>query len=283
MKTEKIAILTDSGCDIPKEMVLRYNMHVLPLKVMYGMETYNDGEDIEPQTVYERFKEQIPTTSTPNLQEVLDEIEKIKEEGYTKVIAICISSGLSGTYNTIRLAFSQTDDIESYVFDTKNISFGAGIFAVYAGMLLEQNNTFDTIVSQLDPSNSKVFFYMDTLEYLKAGGRIGGIKGFIGKALDLRPIISCNEEGVYYTAAMLRGNRNSIKKLVKQVLEYDDDRKYLISILHGDAEDKITEVRDMLQGHFKNGEIIAEKQITASMAVHTGPGLVGIVILRICG
>lgn len=281
MNKEKIAILTDSGCDIPQKMALQYNMHVLPLKIMYGMEAFNDGVDIDPKTIYERFPDQIPTTSTPNLQEVLDELEQIKAEGYTKVIAVSISSGLSGTYNTVRLAISQVDGIDGYVFDTKNISFGAGIFAVYVGMLIEKHLSYDEIIAKLNPKNSKIYYYMDTLDYLKAGGRIGGVKGFIGKALDLRPIISCNEEGVYYTVSMLRGNRNSIKKLVKQALEFDDDQEYLISILNGAAQEKVQEVKDMLSGHFKNGKIVLEKQITASMAVHTGPGLVGIGIFKL--
>lgn len=279
---EKIAIIVDSGCDLGCELADKYNIKVLPLKVMYGMETFNDGIDIDPMMIYERFPNEIPKTSTPNTAEVMDLVEQIKDESYNKIIAICISSGLSGTYNTVKNVLEQDEDIDGEAIDSKNISIGAGLLAVLAAKLIEEGHSFEDIVNTLNRKifDSRVFFYMDTLEYLKIGGRIGGVKGFVGKALDLRPIISCNESGTYYTETMIRGNKKSLTKLIKSVVKSDKGGRKLIAVMHGNAPSKVPEVKAMLEESISNYDIVSDKQITATMAVHTGPGLVGIGILN---
>ena len=104
MNEQKIAILTDSSADITPEIIDKYDIKVLPLHIMYPEKEYQDGVDIDPLMTYRRFPAEFPNTSTPNLVEVEEKFDQIHEEGYERVIAVCISSGLSGTCNTIRLA-----------------------------------------------------------------------------------------------------------------------------------------------------------------------------------
>ena len=182
MNKDKVAVLTDSGCDVPQNFREKYNIWMLPLRVMYPEKDYEDGVNIDPMMVYRRFPDEYPSTSTPSLAEVQDMFDRIREAGYEKIIAIAISSGLSGTFNTIRLAASQQDELEIYVFDTKNISVASGIWAIWAASKLENGWSFEEVKTGLENKiyDSKVMFYMDTLKYLKKGGRIGKVTSVVG-------------------------------------------------------------------------------------------------------
>ena len=275
---EKIAILTDSGCDVPNHLIEKYHMKVLSLKIIYKDHIYSDGIDIEAEEVYKGFAREIPKTSTPNIQEVNDAVASLKEEGYEKIIAICISTGLSGTCNTVTTALREVTDMETYVFDTKNISFGAGVFAVWVGEKIEEGLGFSEITEALakKAQDSKIFYYMDTLDYLKAGGRIGNVTGVVGKILDLKPIISCNDKGIYYTVAMTRGKKNGIKKLLSLVEENSNQKELWFTLLNGRAAEVAAGMKPELMELCKKGRLIVERQINASLAIHTGPGLIGV-------
>ncbi len=282
MNDSKTAIMVDSGCDIPGELLQKYDIKVLHLKVIYGNDIYSDGLDIDPMTVYERFSEIIPKTSTPNMQEVIDVVEDIKACGYENVIAITISSGLSGTFNTVSTTFDEIEDVNTYAFDSRNISIGAGLLALWAAEQLATGASFGDVVAGLEKKryDSKVFFYMDTLDYLRKGGRINPAVAIVGKALNLKPIISCNEKGVYYTVAKIRGSVKGMSKLMDAVSEFAKDDVVDMALMNGDAADTADQMRTVLTGAIPNGKIVVDKQITASMAIHTGPGLIGIGILR---
>lgn len=281
MNASKTAIIVDSGCDLPNDLIDKYDIRVLRLKVMYGDKIYNDGLDLDPMEVYRRFPDEIPKTSTPNVQEVLDLVEKIRADGYENIIAITISGGLSGTYNTVAMTFGEIDDMKTYAFDTKNISIGGGIFALWAAEKLEAGMSFEDVTSGLERKiyDSKVFFYMDTLDYLRKGGRINPAVAIVGKALNLKPIISCNEKGVYYTVAKIRGSHKGLSKLMDVVTEFAGDRKCRLSVMNGDAADKAEQIKPILKEKVAEGSVVVEKQITATLAVHTGPGLIGIGVM----
>lgn len=281
MNPQKVAIIADSGCDIPEDFIEKYNIKLLGLKVIYDTEIYTDGVDINPLTIYERFPNEIPTTSTPNAGDITEILEQIRQEGYEKVIAFCISSKLSGTYNAVKTTLKDYPGLLSFTLDTKNISTGSGLLAMWAAVQLEKGMDFDMLTQLLEKkvADSHVYFYMDTLDYLKAGGRIGNVTGFIGKTLNLKPVISCDSEGVYKTVSMLRGSKNAVKKLVEIVQKNTKKTPLWMSIMNGNAADKVDETRNCLKENFKDATIIAEKQIVASLAVHTGPGLVGIGVL----
>lgn len=279
----KTAILIDSGCDVSDELVQKYHMKVMHLHVIYPEKDYVDGVDIFPETVYRRFPKEIPTTSTPGPQDVRDKLAEIKTEGYTHVLAFTISSGLSGTYNTVLHALEEEEDLTSFVLDTKSVSFGAGILALWAAMQLEVGKDFEEVKALLPGKvrDCKIFYYMDTLTYLQKGGRIGLVTSIVGSMLNLKPIISCNEEGVYYTVAKIRGSRQGLSKLLSEAKAFAGDGSCFTALLNGDGQTAADEMRPKLTAGIPNGTLVMEKAITASLAVHTGPGLVGIGVLRL--
>lgn len=279
----KTAILIDSGCDVSDELARTYHMKVMRLHIIYPEKDYIDGTDITAETVYQRFPREIPITSTPSPQDVREMLDEIKSEGYTHVLAFCISSGLSGTFNTVGCALEEDTDLTSFVLDTRSISFGAGILAVWAAMQLEEGRTFDELKEILPGKvkDSKVFYYMDTLTYLRKGGRIGLVTSVVGSMLNIKPIISCDDDGVYYTVAKIRGARHGQSRLLEEARTFAGSGPCLTALLNGQGQEAANALRPRLISGIPSGHLIMEKSIVPSMAVHTGPGLVGIGVLRL--
>ena len=278
MNEQKTAILMDSGGDLPLELCEREGIEFLPLHVIYPERDYLDGVDIDPAMIYRRFPGEIPSTSTPSPQEILDKLKGLAEQGYKNVIAVTISSALSSTGNTIAAAARQLRELNVSVFDTKNISFGSGIFALWAARQLKAGVKYEELVNRLRAkrSDSRQFFYMDTLRYLRHGGRIGRVSSLVGEALHIKPIISCDPDGVYYTVAKIRGERMGKKRLLDEVVQAVGNRRCWIVIGHGGAPEEAEQMKAMLREKLTYMEYLFTKQINATLANNTGPGLLGV-------
>ena len=281
---EKIAVLVDSCGDVPSYLARKHNIHVVPVHIIYPEAEYKDGYQISPM-ISERFPGEIPTTATPSSADVIDVYEKLRDEGYTHTIAICISDQLSSTINTFRLAADEVPELTSYVFNTKNISVGSGIFAIWVAKMIERDYSYDEIVRRLEHKryDSHLMFYMDTLSYLHAGGRIGKVGYLAANALHIKPVIACDREGVYYTVTKLRGSKRSLEKLFDQVVSTmeDPDVPCWVVIGHGKAPKEAEKMKALVEEQLPQAKILFTEQITASMAVHTGPGLVGLLIFKL--
>jgi len=276
--SEKIAILTDSGSDVPAAWAKEYGIFVLPLQVIYENRTYSDGVDIDAQSVYDRLPVEVPSTSLPK-GEIVDEIlNRIKSEGYTHILAVVLSSGLSGTCNFIRL-MAQESAIPFHVVDTKNIGIGSGLSVMKAARLVKEGVSFSELIEKVEASTkkTKVFFVLSTLEYLKKGGRIGKVTALLGTTFDLKPIITCNEDGIYTTVTKTRGRKASLRRLQELIYDFADGATNItIGFSHGDAFNEITALQEDVLNHLPNVKQVYFGQVSPALGVHTGPGLIGI-------
>ncbi|MEE1500586.1 MAG: DegV family protein [Enterococcus hirae] len=275
----KVAILVDSGTDVPQELIEKYQMYVIPLKIIYKDRVYTDKVDITPEEIYQRLPQEIPGTSLPDGETITKIFEQIKQDGYEKILAVTISSGLSGTYNIVRLIAQQQEELEAYVLDTKNIGIGAGFSAIQAAKWLEEGMEWSLLIERLNElvKQTKVFFNVATLEYLQKGGRIGLVASILGTALKLNPIISCNDEGIYYTVGKARGRKKSLDRTVSYVKERVGTAKvFNLAVAHGDAKEEATEMMARLKEEFPQAQQIYFGQISPALVVHTGPGLLGV-------
>ncbi|MEB7407154.1 DegV family protein [Enterococcus hirae] len=275
----KVAILVDSGTDVPQELIEKYQMYVIPLKIIYKDRVYTDKVDITPEEIYQRLPQEIPGTSLPDGETITKIFEQIKQDGYEKILAVTISSGLSGTYNIVRLTAQQQEELEAYVLDTKNIGIGAGFSAIQAAKWLEEGMEWSLLIERLNElvKQTKVFFNVATLEYLQKGGRIGLVASILGTALKLNPIISCNDEGIYYTVGKARGRKKSLDRTVSYVKERVGTAKvFNLAVAHGDAKEEATEMMARLKEEFPQAQQIYFGQISPALVVHTGPGLLGV-------
>ncbi len=279
MNKEKIALLVDSGTDVPAEIMSQYGMYMLPLQIIYKDRTYTDKVDITAEEIYQRLPQEIPSTSLPDGETINKIFDRIKADGYEQVLAVTISSGSSGTYNVVRLMGEQRNDLDIFVLDTKNIGIGAGLQAIRAAELLNEGVTWQELKEQLlqEVVRNKVFFNVATLEYLQKGGRIGLVASILGNALKLNPIISCNDEGIYYTVAKSRGRKKSLDKTVELVKQYIGNHKqFRLAVAQGDALAEAKEMKTRLEQEFPQVKEIFFGQISPALVVHTGPGLLGV-------
>lgn len=282
MNRAKTAIIADSGCDVPMNFREKYDIRLLPFHIIYPEKDYLDSVDIDPLMIYRRFPDEFPSTSTPSIADVDDVIDKALQDGYERAIIFCISHGFSGSYNAARLAASERDDIKIFVFDTFKVSLSAGLYAIWAAEKLAEGWSYDQVVEKL-PSmipDGNIFFYMDTLQYLQRGGRIGKLAGSVGSLLKLKPIITCDETGVYTKAGLIRGERLGKKKLMEVIQNFARGSKSWVLVGEGNAHLEALEFESMLKQNLPDAEFLGRKQITASLALNSGPGLIGVGILK---
>lgn len=283
MNQQKICILVDSGCDVPEALRRRYDMRVIPLKIIYPEGAYDDQVDITAQQVYDRFPGEIPKTSLPDGQTIQGVLDQARQDGYEKALVVCISSGLSGTCNMLRVFCESYTGLETFVLDTRNISIGSGVLAILAGQWIDEGMDWQTLTRELPKRvpDSKVFFCVDTLEYLRKGGRLGLVAAILGMALKLKPIISCNPEGVYYIAGKSLGRQKSIARMLEMAAAFAaTGSRPALSLMNGGAPAEAEALRPRLLTAMPGAALLVEGQISPALVVHTGPGLLGIGVLR---
>ena len=277
----KIALITDSTSDVDKEMIEKYDLKVLPLRIIYKDREYIDRVTITPKEVYDNFAQEIPSTSLPSMKDMEDLYLKLEEEGYTHVIAVVISSNLSGTYNTLRLVSENHPSIESCIFDSKSLTIGEAAIVEECGEMIKANKSYKEIVNALPEIQSRitVYYAVDTLKYLIKGGRIGKVSGTIGEILNIKPIISITKEGVYYTYAKAKGKKKAISKLVDIAREALEVTPCKIWVMHGGAYEEVKKFSESIAA-LPNITRLAFGEISPVAGVHTGPGLLGIIVVK---
>lgn len=280
---QKIGILTDSACDLSDKTLVNYpNIKVAPLRIIYSNGDFEDKVNITPSEVYNSFDKEIPSTSLPSSETIRRLVQEFVDEGYTHVIAITISEGLSGTSNAIRLVLEDFPQLTSTVFNTKILSVPEGLQVLEAADLIEAGKTYEEIIELLPSIRERSFGYytVDTLLYLKKGGRIGKVAGTVGELLNLKPIISLNEDGIYYTVSKVRGRKQSFSKLIDILKGHLGKGKCIVHVLHGNALNDAKELMELIKG-LNNIVDLDICQIGPALVVHTGPGLLGLAIHQV--
>ena len=281
MKAREIAILVDSGTDVPRDFAKEHNIFVAPLKVIYKDGEYDDRVNITPQEIYDRLDTEVPHTSLPDAGYVQGLFKRMTTEGYDTVMIITISSGLSGTHNLLRMQAEQYGKLRYHMVDTKNIGIGAGMQAMLAARLLEDGASPEEVLVKLEESikASRVYYVLDTLEYLAKGGRIGKVSALLGTILKLRPVISCNKEGVYETVAKARGDAQAHAEAIAMVIAQAGKHvRFAIAVAHGSAKEAADRVTEELKQRLSKCEEWISTDVSPALSVHTGPGLIGIAI-----
>ncbi|QLY79168.1 DegV family protein [Clostridium intestinale] len=279
---EKIALITDTTSDLPQDIIEKYNIKILPFRIIYKDREYKDKYEITPKEVYDNFEKEIPTSSLPLAQDMEELYDELEKEGYTHAIAITLSSGLSGISNALRLVSENHDNIESFVYDSKTISWGEGILVKKCAELIEQGKDFNYIKNILPELRKKVklFFVVGTLEYLRKGGRIGRISGTIGDLLNLKPIVAVDDEGRYFTHSKVRGRKQSLNKMINIVKEIVNDKAHDIIVLNGCSDEDCKYMIDQFEKIDNVSSVNYGGDISPVSGVHSGPGLVGVVLVE---
>lgn len=278
----KIGVITDSACDLDRSEFAEFT-RVLPLKILFSDGEYKDGVTITPDETYARMATEIPKTSLPDGEDIVRSLDELKAMGCTDVIAVMISSGLSGTYNAFVNIANDYHDLNIVAIDTKNLSMAEGALVLYTQELVKEGLNLDEILEKIEARRKEIqtYFVLDTLEYLIKGGRIGKVSGTIGQLLNIKPIIHVNTDGIYHSVDKARGKKQAVAKLIgilkEQYLSQDD---YNVFVMHGGTLSEAKEMEEAVK-NLKGVNSTKIRQITPSLAVHTGPGLVGLIIEKV--
>ena len=278
----KIALITDTTSDLSKEFIEKYNINVLPFRIIYSDREYLDNVDITSQQVYDNMAKEVPTSSLPSMKDMEELFLRLEEEGYTHAIAVTLSTGLSGIFNAIKLTSENHPSIITHVCDSQSIALGEGLIVTECGKLIEEGKSFEEVVAAIPSIKKRIhlYFVVGTLEYLKRGGRIGKVSGTIAELLNIKPIITVDTDGKYVTTEKVRGRKQSLNKLVELTNNILDKKKCRVYIVHGDALEESKKVMEIIRPHPNVISIEFGGCISPVSGVHSGPGLVGMVCIE---
>jgi DegV family protein with EDD domain len=287
MNQHHVALITDSTCDIPKDLIEQYDITVVPLHVIWGNETFRDRIDLQPKAFYRRLTEdpQYPTTAHPTPEGFLATYEAAVEEGATEIVVITLSSELSGAFGAARKAGTMIDS-PVHVFDSKGTTMSLG-WQVLAAARARQaggdpsrgSGQARAMIQAADEVRRRVILYvsLDTLEYLHKGGRIGGAAKFIGSLLNVKPLVYVDHEtGRVEAAGRVRTRKRGLDTLYQRFFEAlgtheaPAANEMHIAVMHGDAPQDARRILERIQRDYSPAELLTD--VTGPvLGVHTGP------------
>lgn len=280
-----VKILSDSTCDLSKELIEKYNIGILPLHIVLGEVEYKDGEEIGPDEIYEwaDANKTTPKTSAIGITEVMDAYEKWLKE-YDEIVIFSISGKMSTTVNVMRMAAEEVEKEDCiFVVDSENLSTGNGLLVIEAAIMAQEGKSAKEIeshITQLKPQ-VKASFVVDTLTYLHRGGRCSGVAALAGGALKLHPKIVVEEGGMKpdkkYRGKMKKVIMDYAKEMEEKLLGAKKDRVF---ITHSGCEAEVLEsVEEYLKGlnHFDEILITRAGGVISS---HCGPGTLGVLYIE---
>lgn len=272
----KVKVVTDSTVDLHDDVVQEHGIEVVPLSLHIDGETFIDRKDITPEVFMKKMKdsEELPKSSQPPAGVFVELYDRLHDEGYD-VISIHMTGGMSGTVQSAESAASMAKGNVTVV-DSRFISKALAFQVIEAAKMAKAGHSVDDILEEIHKirDNTRLFVYVDTLENLIKGGRIGKGKGLIGSLLNIKPIASL-EGGVYTPVTKVRNHTQAVKFLAKEFAE-DVKGKTIkgVGIAHADALDLAEKVKKAIHelSGFDKVEIVFTTPIVST---HTGPGAIG--------
>lgn len=280
-----IRIISDSTCDLSKELVEQYNIEILPLHIHLGENEYQDGVTITPDEIYEwsDANDTTPKTAAVSIGEAVDMFEPYVKNG-DELIVFSISQGMSATCSVMRLAAQELEADDSiHVIDSANLSTGIGLLVIEAAVMAQEGKSAKEIVARIEELKPLVSasFVVDTLTYLHRGGRCSGVAALAGGMLKLHPKIVV-ENGKMDANKKYRGKMNMVIKSYVKDMEEDlkNAKKDRVFITHSGCEDSIIEeVREYLETLNVFDEILVTRAGSV-ISSHCGPGTLGVLFIK---
>jgi DegV family protein with EDD domain len=278
----KVAIVTDSSAYLPPDLMQRLSIQAVPLQLIWGEATYQDGIDISPQEFYRRLPDAkvMPTTSQPSPAAFQAVYKDLLEQG-NEILSVHISSKLSGTVDSAVQARQTFPNAPIEIIDSLSTSLGMGFAILEAARAAQQGATLADCKTMVEQAlaNSRVFFLLNTLEFLRRGGRIGGAQAFLGTALNLKPILELRD-GRIEALERVRTYNKALDRILEIFEAQVGGRKPIrIGILHANAESEANRLMERARALFNVNDIRETMICPVSPAIgtHTGPGCLGMV------
>jgi len=274
----KIAVVTDSLANIPAELVERYHIHVIPILVMFGHETFRDGVDITPREFYRRLREsdELPTTAVPSMEEFVELYRRVGQEA-EGIVSIHLSSKLSATVEVAGAAAKVLSELPIHVIDTRTAAMAQGFIVLEAARAAARGASLEEVVERARWMMPRVYIFavLDTLEYLHRGGRIGRAAALMGSMLRIKPILYVAEDGVVDVLEKPRTKARAVRRILEIAEEKVGSKPVHMAVVHADALEEAERLRDEVASRFDCAELYVT-DFTPVMGTHTGPGVLGL-------
>lgn len=275
---EKIKILTDSCLDIPEELIKENNIEILPVLINFGDKSYVDREEINLKEMQEKIEEEkvLPTTAQITPSRFEEYFRNALNEGY-KVLAILMSSNMSGTYNSACIAKEMIESDDIVIIDTQVITSAQGLLVLKACQLRDKGFTAHEIKKEIDVIKYKMnaSLCFESLENLVRGGRISKTAGAIGTALGLKVIVGF-EGGMMVAKDKVRGSKKVIKKIISDYENSNPDKNEPVVLIEIVSEEIKSELKNYLE---ENNIKYIESTPGCAVGIHSGSRVCGLFFL----
>lgn len=281
MSQHKIALVCDSTHDLPQELIDRYQIHVVPLYIIWNGQVLKDGVDIRPERFYEQLiahPDAFPSTSQPSPQDFARVYQELVADGAQEIVVLTISSAMSGTIESARQAGLQMN-IPVHIHDTKSNSMSIGWQLLAAARARENGASAQEMIAAADQVRQKLVYIisLNTLAYLHRGGRIGGAATFIGQLLNLKPQIFVNHQsGAVEAGVPTRTRKRALEVLYQNFFkQVDASRPLRVAVLHNNAREAAEQLAERIRQEFHPEELIISI-VSPILGTHTGPEAVAL-------
>jgi DegV family protein with EDD domain len=280
-RAARVALVTDSTCDLPAEKVIEHEITIVPLTIMFGDEALADQVDISHEELVERLKdpaEPQPTTSQPSPAQFDRSFARAAEYA-DHVLGLFVAGSLSGTLGQAQAAAPRVQQASVRAEDSCSASLGLGFQVLRAAELAREGYGVDEIAAELERirARSGLLLTLDTLKYLQRSGRVGKAKAFLGGLLDLKPVLSVDADGVLIPVDRVRG-RAALQQRVIELLKERvpaERARLRMGVAHVDCRDVADELARVLNDEFRPDEVLVSPA-AGVLAVHLGPGAWGV-------
>lgn len=276
-----VAIVTDSASDLTAELAVEHGVTVVPLVVTFGEESFLSGVELSMEDFYRRLTEPgapFPKTAACSPGDFAAAFRAALDRGHEAVVCITVGSKLSGTMKSAEIAREGIPDAAIHLIDSGSASMQVGLLVLLAAEMARSGATAEAIVSEIQrrlPA-SKLYVALDTLEYLKRGGRISGAQAAIGSVLSVKPIITITD-GIVETADKPRTRGRARLRVIELLAAEPVERAW---VLHSKAPDIESFTDELARALGLSRAAISISLIGPSVAPHTGPGAYGAAVLR---
>jgi DegV family protein with EDD domain len=274
----RTAIVTDSTAYIPKDLREQLNIHMIPLSVTFGNESYQEEVEITADEFYEEVKKrnELPTTSQPPVGMFVDLFEKLAKE-YDAVISIHLSSGISGTYQGAVSAGEMVEGIKIYPYDSEISCMVQGFYAIEAAELAQQGKTPEEIIERLDEMKrgARAYFMVDDLSHLHRGGRLTGAQALIGSLLQVKPLLHFVDKKIV-PFEKIRTRKKALKRIFELFAEDAEKKEPLKAvIIHANRKEEAEELKAELEMQYPHVEF-SISYFGPVIGTHLGEGAMGL-------
>lgn len=277
-----VRIVVDSTADIPQDIRERLGIEMVPLKVHFGNETYLDSVTLHAEQFFNMLPQakEMPTTSQPSPVDFQEVYKRLLNEPDTAIISIHLSSALSGTYQSAMLAKSMLGEESGItIVDSKTASLGIGMLAMAASEAAKNGASVEECVALIASmrEQSSLYFLVDTLEYLHRNGRIGKASAVFGSLLNIKPILSIDEEGAIYPVDKIRGARKAMSRIVELLQQDYAGKQVDVTLVHANALEASESFVGLLKETFDIRNV-SFYPLGPVVGTHVGPGTFGVFV-----